>query len=126
MPAQSAFLNDLRRNSPDDCVRVIVGIKNTIEDSFVEDRRGSTRREVTRRFEMCLRLAGMMVMELGWSVSRALDTLPFALRIELEGGTWTPRVSSTWVGNERVEVGSAEDLPLLWTPERQRRGVVVL
>lgn len=85
-----------------------------------------TRREVTRRFDMGLKLVGMMVMELDWSIARALDTLPHALRVELDGGRWEPRQSGMWLGSGDADVGDNDGEPLLWTPDRQRRGVIVL
>lgn len=125
MARPSALLDHLKRQSHDDFARVVAGIYTTITDSFREDRSRATRNEVTRRFEVCLGLLETMLMESDYSISRGLDSLGHALRCKLDGIPWEPRKSTMWLGSERVEVAGGDDEPLLWTPDRQRRGVVV-
>lgn len=122
--ATSTFLDNLKRNDPKGFVRVAVGIQGTISASFHEDGSRCTRAEATRRFELSLQLVERMVMECSYSITRALDTLGTGLRARLDGVDWEPPSRNMWLGDQSVDVGDSTDEPLLWTPDRQRRGVM--
>ena len=83
-----------------------------------------TRAEVTRRFEMCLNILELVTMDHGYSISRGIDCLQVALRAQLDGAPWAPQTKrSMWLGGAS---GGDTGEPLLWTPERQRKGVITL
>lgn len=105
-----------------------MGISHAVGTSFAADGSRSTRAEVTRRFEICLSLLEQQCMDYGFSLSRGINNLPRGLRARLDGGDWDPRVkSSTWLsGGDTSSAADDEGEPLLWTPDRQDRGVIVL
>jgi hypothetical protein len=114
----------LQRTCPQDVTRVIKGITRTIAISYQEDGSRLTAAETTRRFEICLSALELMTMDHGYSLGRGIDCLQRALRAKLDGATWTPETHrSTWLAG--ASGGDTSD-PLVWTPERQRKGVIVL
>ena len=83
-----------------------------------------TAAETTRRFEICLGALELMTMDHGYSLGRGIDCLQRALRAQLDGAPWTPETHrSTWLAG--TSGGDTSD-PLVWTPERQRKGVISL
>ncbi len=106
-----------------DIARVVTGISRAVGSSFAADGSRSTRAEVTRRFEICLSLLELQCMDYDFSLSRGLNNLDRGLRARLDGSDWDPRPkSSTYLANAADDAGE----PLLWTPDRQDRGVIVL
>lgn len=114
--------------------RVMRVMMNVVAQSFAQDKARATAAEQRRRCDLCIRLFRVMRAECGYSVTRALDEMPIALRSRLDGGTWEPSKRSAWAVDapaeqgEAVEVYSAgEEVPreqVLWTPERARLGIV--
>lgn len=56
-----------------------------------------TQREVKRRIEIALNLVARMRCDLKWSVQRTLDTLPQAMKAELDGVEWKPSRHAMWM-----------------------------
>ena len=120
----SSFLDHLKRTCPRDISRVIKGITRTLAISYQEDGSRMTAAETTRRFEICLGALELMTMDHGYSLGRGIDCLQRALRAQLDGAPWTPETHrSTWLAG--TSGGDTSD-PLVWTPERQRKGVISL
>lgn len=108
-----------------DIARVIMGITSAVGASIREDKSRGTANEVARRFDICMSLLEVQCMDYDFSLSRAINNLGRGLRARLDGGDWDPRVkSSTWLATE--DAADDEGEPLLWTPDRQDRGVIVL
>lgn len=102
---ESAFADLVRK--PEDLQRAAIGFIRAIENSFVQDQERSvltilkTEKEVNRRFQICEEWFRVMRGDLGYSVDRACDFLPLALRSTLDGtpfdppsgnGGWAPAV----------------------------------
>jgi len=62
-----------------------------------------TRAEIKARTDMCYDLFMAMRHDLHWSTQRSLDTLPVALRTELDGGKWEPQTNRQAWGAPKVE-----------------------
>jgi hypothetical protein len=77
--------------------KIVPRIQSIIASSFAEDRSRVTRSEVTRRFRMIEVLLRELRSEHGWAFERILDALPFALRCQLDGAVWDPRLTrNSW------------------------------
>lgn len=87
--------------------RVLDGFKTTVRNSFVTDWRRAvnpyattpnpTRAETKRRVNICYRWFMVLRADMHYSVPHALDTLPIALRAELDGTKWEPpSVDRSW------------------------------
>lgn len=82
------------------------GIIEAIRRSFIEEERRAgkyevkpqaTRDEVKRRTTICYNWFLAMRAECGYSVQRAIDMLPTALRSELDGDNWVPpKLEKSW------------------------------
>lgn len=71
--------------------RLAVGaITVAIDASYQGDTFKPTTAETRRRFDICLKLIGIMRNDLGWSWPRIQDTLTSALRMKLDTGDWSP------------------------------------
>lgn len=70
--------------------RVTRSFVQAISGSFVVDGGTPTRDEVTRRFDICLRLFCELYADLKWSVPKILDFIPRYLRCELDGIRYNP------------------------------------
>jgi len=94
--------------------RVINRIVKIVAQSFKEDKdrissdvivlstaHNPTRAEIQTRTNMCYDLFMAMRYDLHYSTSRALDTIPKALRVQLDGGKWEPQ-------SERQAWGTSE------------------
>ena len=115
--------------------RVTRAIILIIYQSFMEDGSRKTYAETQRRFDICIELFKMLRGDMKYSIGRALDTMPHALRCKLDRIPWEPSKRNTWFGKGEklaMEVDSSVDLyseqaasePMLWTPERARLGIV--
>ncbi len=62
----------------------------TIEGSFKREQFQPTRSEVTRRFDLCLAIFGVLRGDLKWSLPKCLDKLPHYLTCELLGVAYDP------------------------------------
>ncbi len=86
---------NLVRN-PADLQRVFLAVNSAILNSFEQDKARSplvfivTEHEVRRRFKICEKWFRVMRGDCGYSVDRAVDFVPLALRTELDGGTFEP------------------------------------
>lgn len=77
--------------------KVIPRIQLIITQSFAQDRSRVTQSEVSRRFRMIEKLVRELRREHGWAFERILDALPFALRCQLDGAVWDPRLTrNSW------------------------------
>lgn len=77
--------------------RVTRRFLQTIEHSFKEDASTVTRAEVTRRFGIIEKIFRELLKEHKWSLQRALDELPLALRCTLDRKPWDPSKRQVWV-----------------------------
>lgn len=83
-------------------LQVLLGIERAIEDSFREDARRDerrvkvprTEREEKRRISICLDLFERLRGDCGWSVDRIVDVMSTALRTELDGTVYEPRIET--------------------------------
>lgn len=83
--------------------RVTAAIETAVAKSFESHAmRHTTRAEVKRRFDICLRWFRALREEYKWSNDRAADTLAQALAAELNGGTFTPDARSVWMPEDGV------------------------
>jgi hypothetical protein len=62
-----------------------------------------TQAEIKARTDMCYDLFMAMRHDLHWSTQRSIDTLPVALRTELDGGKWQPQEHRHAWGAPKVE-----------------------
>lgn len=91
---EGAFADLVRK--PEDMQRAALGFIRAIENSFVQDRERSTltilitEKEVNRRFSICEEWFRVMRGDLGYSLDRAMDFLPLALRATLDGTPFDP------------------------------------
>jgi hypothetical protein len=90
--------------------RVVTGFGDAIEASFETDqvlRPVNTRSEIERRFRICIKWFITMRRDLEWSVPRILDTLPLALRCELDGERFEPdEIHAAWLKASNVHLES--------------------
>jgi hypothetical protein len=76
-----------------------------IEDSFLTDakRKGLngdikvTEAEIKNRFEVLCRWFRVLKGDLDFTLNKALDMLPEALRKELDGETYSPPIRNMWI-----------------------------
>jgi hypothetical protein len=90
---ESSFAELARK--PGDLKQVFLGIQSTILNSFKQDGdRGTlvvlTDAEFRNRFKICEKWFRVMRGDCGYSVERAVDFLPRALRCELDGVDFEP------------------------------------
>lgn len=90
---ESAFAELARK--PEDLRLVFVGVQTAIKNSFKQDGdRGGiinlTDSEMRNRFAICEKWFRIMRGDCGYSVERAVDFLPRALRCELDGVAFEP------------------------------------
>jgi hypothetical protein len=64
-----------------------------------------TKNDVKRRFDILAKWFKVMRGDLGWSLQRALDTLPRALRAELDGEEFVPDNRATWATSTTTHGG---------------------
>ncbi len=112
-----------------------VAFGRMVYDSFQFDKSTATDKEIARRMWLCINIFKELRGDLHYSMERALDCIPTALRAKLDGIPWEPSRRSTWITkddeNEGVAVqdgefeqGNEQDGPRIWTPERARYGIV--
>jgi len=96
------FLRLIRH--PQEHRRVVAAFMQTLAGSFELDKQRNgaefakrihTQSEERRRSEIIARWFRRLRGDLGFSLSRALDELPRALRAELDGGSYTPPEGNT-------------------------------
>lgn len=91
---EGAFADLVRK--PEDMQRAALGFIRAIENSFQQDQNRSlivqlkSEREVERRFKICEEWFRVMRGDCGYSVDRAVDFLPHALRCTLDGVSFEP------------------------------------
>jgi hypothetical protein len=96
--------------------QVLQAFVRIVSDSFKTDRNrlhsdtillspvyNPTQAEIRTRTGMCYDLFMVMRHDLRWSIQRSLDTLPVALRTELDGGKWEPPTDRRAWGIPKVE-----------------------
>ncbi len=71
----------------------------TIAASFATHPTARTHREVKRRFDVCLKILGVLRKDLGWTLERITDNLPVYLRCELDGVAWEPSKRAVWLAD---------------------------
>lgn len=81
--------------------QLVTSITAALETTFAQDGARQTQSEIKRRFDLCADLAGRMRTDLHWSLQRIHDTLPLALRCELDGANWEPDERQSWITDER-------------------------
>lgn len=61
-----------------------------------------TGEEVKRRVRLCFKWIQIMRRDLHWSFERIFDTLPLALRKELDGIKWEPSKKDHWNAGQTI------------------------
>lgn len=86
----------------EDLKNVALTFMHTIKKSFYEDRNRDgrvpsvTEAEIKRRYQICEAHFRDARGGVGWSLQRALDTLPIALRAKLDGKDFTYSAHQGW------------------------------
>lgn len=98
MSSATAFLPLL--NSEADLAKVVRRVTTVLGNSFrVHRMRAPTEAEKRRRVDIIFRWFKTMRLELGWSLTRTLDTIDQPLEAELRGETWTPPTRDAFFGD---------------------------
>ena len=93
--------------------RVLASFVNVVQTSFRDEtRRGPiivpmnvTQGEIKRRTNMCYTLFMTMRCEAHYSLEHALDSLPTALRSELDGQHWEPNTNQMMWSPSKEAIG---------------------
>jgi hypothetical protein len=91
---ETAFAELVKRK--EDLKRVFTGISKALSISFEQDKKEHplsfviTDAAIKERFSICEKWFRIMRGDCGYSVDRAVDYLPVALRTELDGGQFEP------------------------------------
>jgi hypothetical protein len=98
------------REQPEQLNVVMEEMTLIVGGSFLADGSKMTRNEVKRRLQMSAKWLLTLRQDVGWSVQRALDELPKALRSELDGIPYEPSREgrSTWSADNGRD--------LIWLP----------
>lgn len=73
-----------------------------ISYDFDFDKARQTAAETKRRFELCLKVFGILRGDAKWSTSRCIDHLAGYLRAELDGIKWEPSKRACWMPGDRA------------------------
>lgn len=80
-----------------------VAIRDAIHASMVRRQETElTRHELSRRYDICWKIAERLRYDLGWGMVRITDHLPRYLHYELEGVSWEPDGRTCWVPSDGV------------------------
>ncbi len=104
---ETAFADSVRRL--DDLKLVFTGISKAISLSLEHDKKEhplsfvATDATIRERFAICEKWFRIMRGDCGYSVDRAVDYLPVALRTELDGGSFEPPKTGTGWSPSAIE-----------------------
>lgn len=87
---------DLMKN-PAELGRVTRAFNDAIVNSFAVDKSRVTQNETRRRFGILEKWFRALRTEKRWTLERVLDSLPRALRCELEHQTFEPDSRTLWI-----------------------------